>query len=214
MMRRWPPRAWMTMWSPGRIARCGFPWSPLTSTRPRWHAVCACERVLKRHATSSQMSRRTVSVAAMAMSVAIRAGTVKPARRPRSSTAALDRGSARFRAGIRACATGRRCRERMPGTSGERAFGALAGYIRARSRYSPRGPRDEALRDSATPTGASRQRMKAAGRQIRNSKSEIRNSKSLRVDHPQRGRCWRIRTPARASAAGRKGCGDRPLRAA
>jgi len=38
-----------------------------------------------------------------------------------------------------------------------------------------RGPRDEALRDSATPTGASRQRMQVAGRQIRNPKSEIRN---------------------------------------
>jgi len=38
-----------------------------------------------------------------------------------------------------------------------------------------RGPRDEALRDSATPTGAFRQRIEAAGRQIRNPKSEIRN---------------------------------------
>jgi len=40
----------------------------------------------------------------------------------------------------------------------------------------PRGPRDEALRNSATPTGASRRRIQAGGRQIRNPKSEIRNS--------------------------------------
>jgi hypothetical protein len=65
------------MRSPGRMARCGFPWSPLTFTRPRWQAVCACERVLKRHATSSQMSRRTVSSATMAISVAIPGDTVK-----------------------------------------------------------------------------------------------------------------------------------------
>jgi len=38
------------------------------------------------------------------------------------------------------------------------------------------GLRDEALRDSATPTQASRQDSEAAGRQIRNSKFEIRNS--------------------------------------
>ena len=37
------------------------------------------------------------------------------------------------------------------------------------------GLRDEALRDSATPTQASRQDSEAAGRQIRNSKFEIRN---------------------------------------
>jgi len=40
----------------------------------------------------------------------------------------------------------------------------------------PRGPRDEALRNSATPTGASRRRIQAGGRQIRNPKSEIPNS--------------------------------------
>ena len=37
------------------------------------------------------------------------------------------------------------------------------------------GPRDEALRNSATPTVGSRRRMQAGGRQIRNSKFEIRN---------------------------------------
>jgi len=37
------------------------------------------------------------------------------------------------------------------------------------------GPRDEALRDSATPTGDSRYRCLVGGRQIRNSKFEIRN---------------------------------------
>jgi hypothetical protein len=36
-----------------------------------------------------------------------------------------------------------------------------------------RGPRDEALRNSATPTMGSRRRMQAGGRQIRNSKFEI-----------------------------------------
>jgi hypothetical protein len=36
-------------------------------------------------------------------------------------------------------------------------------------------PRDVTLRDSATPTGASRQSNQAAGRQIRNPNSEIRN---------------------------------------
>ena len=41
-----------------------------------------------------------------------------------------------------------------------------------------RGPRDETLRDSATPTGASRRGMRVWGRQIRNPKSEIRNPKS------------------------------------
>jgi hypothetical protein len=35
------------------------------------------------------------------------------------------------------------------------------------------GPRDETLRDSATPTGASRRRIEDGGRQIRNSKFEI-----------------------------------------
>jgi hypothetical protein len=38
-----------------------------------------------------------------------------------------------------------------------------------------RGPRDEALRNSATPTVGSRRRMRAGGRQIRNPKSEIRS---------------------------------------
>jgi hypothetical protein len=37
------------------------------------------------------------------------------------------------------------------------------------------GPRDEALRDSVTPTGVSRRRIEDGGRQIRNSKFEIRN---------------------------------------
>ncbi len=38
-----------------------------------------------------------------------------------------------------------------------------------------RGPRDEALRNSATPTGGSGRRLQVWGRQIRNPKSEIRN---------------------------------------
>ena len=39
-----------------------------------------------------------------------------------------------------------------------------------------RGPRDEALRNIATPTLVSRRRMQSGGRQIRNPKSEIQNS--------------------------------------
>ena len=41
--------------------RCGFALCPLTSTLPPLQACCASLRVLKRHATSSQTSRRTSS---------------------------------------------------------------------------------------------------------------------------------------------------------
>ncbi len=49
-------------------------------------------------------------------------------------------------------------------------------HANAHQLTTPRGPRNEALRNSATPTGTPRQRIQAEGRQIRNPKSEIRNS--------------------------------------
>jgi hypothetical protein len=51
-----------------------------------------------------------------------------------------------------------------------------------------RGPRDEALSDSATPTEASRRWVQAWGRQIRNPKSEIRNP-SVPESNPSTGCC-------------------------
>ena len=44
--------------SPGLTSRCGLADWPLTSTLPPLHAFCASDRVLNRHATSSQTSRR------------------------------------------------------------------------------------------------------------------------------------------------------------
>src|SRR5690349_7302372 len=49
------------MRSPSRSTRCGLAFSPLTSTLPPSHARLASDRVLNRHATSSQTSRRTDS---------------------------------------------------------------------------------------------------------------------------------------------------------
>src|SRR5262245_58542127 len=46
--------------SPDLISRCGFAACPLTSTLPPSHARFASERVLSRHVTSSQTSRRIV----------------------------------------------------------------------------------------------------------------------------------------------------------
>ena len=89
MMRRRPPGIWIRMVSPGRTARCGLPRSPLTSTRPRWHAVCACERVLKIHATSSQISRRTESSFVIGLSVAVDRLTVNSPRPNPTATGSL-----------------------------------------------------------------------------------------------------------------------------
>ena len=54
----------MRNWSPTWSARCGFPDWPLRSTLPPRQAFCASLRVLNRHATSSQTSRRTSEGAA------------------------------------------------------------------------------------------------------------------------------------------------------
>src|SRR5690242_7691799 len=51
----------MRIRSPSRTARFGFACSPLTSTLPPSQARFASERVLNRHATSSQTSRRCES---------------------------------------------------------------------------------------------------------------------------------------------------------
>ena len=80
MMRWRPPGIRIRMVSPGRTARCGLPRSPLTSTRPRWHAVCACERVLKIHATSSQISSLTESSFIIGLSVPFAGCTVNSPR--------------------------------------------------------------------------------------------------------------------------------------
>src|SRR5688572_1242510 len=48
--------------SPSRTSLFGLACSPLTSTLPPSHARLASERVLKRHATSSQTSRRMLSL--------------------------------------------------------------------------------------------------------------------------------------------------------
>jgi len=56
---------------------------------------------------------------------------------------------------------------------------AIRGYLARASAHhltTSRGPRDEVLRNSATPTGGSGRRLQVWGRQIRNPKSEIRNS--------------------------------------
>jgi len=62
-----------------------------------------------------------------------------------------------------AVATGRCCGPRY----------AAIWHANAHQLTTSRGPRDEALRDSATPTVAFQRRMEAGGRQIRNPKSEI-----------------------------------------
>src|SRR5688572_8764576 len=48
----------MRIRSPSRRARCGLAWSPFTSTLPLSHPRLASDRVLYRHATSSQASTR------------------------------------------------------------------------------------------------------------------------------------------------------------
>src|SRR5438552_278750 len=53
----------MTISSPARSRRCGFACWPLTSILPPLQAFCASDRVLNRHATSSQMSSRTPATA-------------------------------------------------------------------------------------------------------------------------------------------------------
>jgi len=66
---------------------------------------------------------------------------------------------------------------------------AIRGHLARASAHqltTSRGPRDEALRNSATPTVGSRRRMHAGGRQIRNPKSEIRNFEhpASSIQHP------------------------------
>src|SRR5262245_34625314 len=52
----------MRMRSPSRMARFGLPGPSFTWTFPPSHARLASDRVLKRHATSSQTSRRRLSL--------------------------------------------------------------------------------------------------------------------------------------------------------
>lgn len=66
--------------SPARSRRSGFATWPLTESLPFLQALCASERVLNRHATSSQTSRRASFGASFAAGLARISGDIVPGR--------------------------------------------------------------------------------------------------------------------------------------